>query len=78
MLLFFAGMFMMIEGAVELGLMRKIASMITTIITSAPQSAQLIAAVEVSVRRESCTVGCGTEQYGCGVWYGRDSAAARV
>lgn len=47
MLLFFAGMFIMVEGAVELGLMRKIAALIKLIIGTAPVSAQKIAAMEV-------------------------------
>ena len=42
MLLFFCGMFIMVEGAVELGLMRKIAAFITFIIDTAPVSAQKV------------------------------------
>ena len=42
MLLFFCGMFIMVEGAVELGLMRKIAALITFIIDTAPASGQKV------------------------------------
>ena len=42
MLLFFCGMFIMVEGAVELGLMRKIAALITFIIDTAPVSGQKV------------------------------------
>lgn len=42
MLLFFCGMFIMVEAAVELGLMRKIAALITFIIQTAPVSAQKV------------------------------------
>ncbi|GAX82514.1 hypothetical protein CEUSTIGMA_g9941.t1 [Chlamydomonas eustigma] len=51
MLLFFAGMFVMVEGAVELGLMRKIAALITLIVQSVPEgNPQKIAAIEVLLR----------------------------
>ncbi|KAG1678649.1 hypothetical protein FOA52_012656 [Chlamydomonas sp. UWO 241] len=47
MLLFFAGMFIMVEGAMELGLIRKIAAFLTLIIDTAPVASQQIAAIEV-------------------------------
>jgi len=49
MLLFFAGMFIMVEGAMELGLIRKIAQFLTMIIDTAPPDSQLIAAIEVII-----------------------------
>lgn len=49
MLLFFAGMFIMVGGAMELGLIRKIAAFLTMIIDTAPVDSQLIAATCVII-----------------------------
>jgi hypothetical protein len=55
----------MVEGAVELGLMRRIAQLITAIINTAPESAQQIAAVEVSVSHLTDHISCLTRLHVC-------------
>lgn len=47
MLLFFCAMFIMVEGAVELGLINKIAQLLELIINTAPESKREIAAIQV-------------------------------